>query len=598
MRNAVYADIPAGERTESHARAAVLLRGHDAGSQQISTQLLASEGRGDREAVETLVAAGNAALASGAPRSAIAYLSRALREPPPADLRAQVLQPLIVASFRAADQAAWAEIETDVLAELERDPALRSRWAVPLTMAMSLGGRFEEAASILEEAAELAAAEGEIERAFQIEAQLRTMAMLAPSLPKVDLSPYLERIDPDSSAGRLAAAMEAGSALASGSAEEAAAAAKRALGDDAAILVEEPELAATTTALLTLAFTDELDAARKAVERAREIAQERNATPELIRSWFCAGFLAWTSGDLPTAEADFRQAVDLSRLAGILPLALVYSSYLMEILIERDELEEAGALLRAAGVASGPIPENVMFAPYLLGRTHLRFERGEMEEAAEDFLVIADQTERLGIGDGPIGMACLWGTRALVAIGERERAGEMADRALNFGRRWGAAGSVAHVMRAVAATREGAEKVGLLEEAAATAAGSLGQTVRAHALLELGEALRRDGARTEARGPLREALEQARRCGMVRVARRANDELQASGEKVRRYTPIGIESLTPSERRVADLAASGMTNRQIAQHLFVTVKTVEAHLSAAYDKLDIDSRRQLPAALG
>ena len=67
---------------------------------------------------------------------------------------------------------------------------------------------------------------------------------------------------------------------------------------------------------------------------------------------------------------------------------------------------------------------------------------------------------------------------------------------------------------------------------------------------------------------------------------------------MRRYTPIGVESLTPSERRVAELAASGLTNRQIAQTLFLTVKTIETHLAAAYDKLGIRSRQQLPAALG
>ncbi len=75
------------------------------------------------------------------------------------------------------------------------------------------------------------------------------------------------------------------------------------------------------------------------------------------------------------------------------------------------------------------------------------------------------------------------------------------------------------------------------------------------------------------------------------------DELAATGEKVRRYTPIGVESLTPSERRVAELAATGMTNRQVAQSLFLTVKTIETHLAAAYDKLGIRSRQQLPTAL-
>jgi DNA-binding NarL/FixJ family response regulator len=119
----------------------------------------------------------------------------------------------------------------------------------------------------------------------------------------------------------------------------------------------------------------------------------------------------------------------------------------------------------------------------------------------------------------------------------------------------------------------------------------------ARVLTDLGEALHREGRRVEAREPLRQAFKLARQCGAARVAKRANAELQATGLSVRRYTPIGVESLTPSERRVADLAASGMTNRQIAQSLFVTVKTVEAHLSAAYGKLDISSRRELEGAL-
>lgn len=596
-RNAVYADIPAGARAQAHASAATLLRRHDANPEQISTQLLATDGREDEAAVETLIEAGNRALASGAPRSAIAYLSRARREPPPAKLRAAVLGPLITASLRAADQSVWVEVEADVLAELEREPALRNRWSLPLTMALSLEGRFEDAAMLLKEAVELALKEDDLSSAFQLEAQLRTLTLVAPSLPRIDLSRYADQVEPDSSAGRLAAAMEAGSALASGSAEEAADAAKRALGSDAALLLEEPELFAAAVVLNTLAFADELDTARYGVERALSIARERDATPELARSLFCSGFLGWASGDLVAAEADLRQSIDLSRLAGLLPMAMNYSGYLIEILIERDELDEAEALLGAAGVASGPIPENMMFTIFQAARTHLRFERGEMPGAAEDYLALAAHAESLGFGDAAVGMACLWGTRALMATGENERAREMLDLAVAYARRWRAPGSRAHVMRAVAATKRGAEKVELLEEAVATADGSLGRLVRAHALLELGEALRRGGERIEARTPLREAFAHARRCGAVRIAKRANAELEATGLTVRRYTPIGVESLTPSERRVAELAAAGMTNRQIAQTLFVTVKTVEAHLSAAYDKLDISSRRELPGVL-
>ncbi|HEX5147077.1 MAG TPA: helix-turn-helix transcriptional regulator, partial [Conexibacter sp.] len=113
----------------------------------------------------------------------------------------------------------------------------------------------------------------------------------------------------------------------------------------------------------------------------------------------------------------------------------------------------------------------------------------------------------------------------------------------------------------------------------------------------LGGALRRANGRADAREPLARALELARACGAAGLAKEVHDELLACGAKVRRYTPIGVESLSPSERRVAEMAASGMTNRQIAQALFLTLKTIESHLGAAYDKLAIRSRRELPQAL-
>ncbi|HEU4701114.1 MAG TPA: LuxR C-terminal-related transcriptional regulator, partial [Conexibacter sp.] len=172
-----------------------------------------------------------------------------------------------------------------------------------------------------------------------------------------------------------------------------------------------------------------------------------------------------------------------------------------------------------------------------------------------------------------------------------------ADAALAHARRWGAPTLLGQALRTMAMTTDGREQLMLLEEAAAVLEGSPSRLVHAEALADLGAALRRSGRRADARLPLREALELARRCGAAGLARRAYDELAATGERVRRHTPIGVESLTPSERRVAELAAGGMTNRQIAQTLYVTVKTVETHLAAVYDKLGIRSRRDLPAAL-
>jgi DNA-binding CsgD family transcriptional regulator len=100
-----------------------------------------------------------------------------------------------------------------------------------------------------------------------------------------------------------------------------------------------------------------------------------------------------------------------------------------------------------------------------------------------------------------------------------------------------------------------------------------------------------------ARAPLLDGLGLAARCGALALERRARTELAAIGIRPRTTDRSGVASLTPSEQRVAELAAAGQTNREIAQTLFVTEKTVETHLGRAFRKLDVTSRRQLPDVL-
>jgi DNA-binding NarL/FixJ family response regulator len=140
-------------------------------------------------------------------------------------------------------------------------------------------------------------------------------------------------------------------------------------------------------------------------------------------------------------------------------------------------------------------------------------------------------------------------------------------------------------------------KGALIEEAVEVLANSPAKHEHAKARTDLGAVLRRANRRLDAREQLRHALELAAICGAVPIARRAETELLATGARPRRISLRGIQSLTPSERRVAEMAAEGPTNREIAQALFVTPKTVEVHLSSAYRKLGISSRWQLPAAL-
>jgi DNA-binding CsgD family transcriptional regulator len=163
--------------------------------------------------------------------------------------------------------------------------------------------------------------------------------------------------------------------------------------------------------------------------------------------------------------------------------------------------------------------------------------------------------------------------------------------------RFGAARAVGIVLRARALLDRGDAVVQGLEAAVRTLADSPARLEHARAVVDLGAALRRAGRRSEARDMLGAGLDAADRCVAGQLAARARAELRAAGARPRRERLSGPDALTASERRVAEMAADGLTNRQTAQALFVTTKTVEMHLGHAYPKLGITRRIELTAAL-
>ncbi len=182
-------------------------------------------------------------------------------------------------------------------------------------------------------------------------------------------------------------------------------------------------------------------------------------------------------------------------------------------------------------------------------------------------------------------------------MGEQDEARRLAAEELELARTWGAPRALGAALRAAGLVAGGKNGLTLLEEAVEVLADSPARLEHAKARTELGAALRRANRRAEAREQLRQALELATHCGAAPLAARAETELLATGARPRRISLSGVESLTPSERRVAVLAAEGPTNREIAQALFVTTRTVEVHLTSSYRKLNISSRSQLAAAL-
>ena len=168
---------------------------------------------------------------------------------------------------------------------------------------------------------------------------------------------------------------------------------------------------------------------------------------------------------------------------------------------------------------------------------------------------------------------------------------------LEQARSWGSPVPIGVALRVLGLAEGGERGIELLEESVETLGPTPARLERARSLVELGAALRRSNRRADARVHLQDGLELAHLCGATVLEAQARDELAATGARPRRVIQTGVETLTASERRVAQMAAQELSNKEIAQTLFVTVKTVELHLSNVYRKLRIGSRRELGAAL-
>ena len=230
-------------------------------------------------------------------------------------------------------------------------------------------------------------------------------------------------------------------------------------------------------------------------------------------------------------------------------------------------------------------------------RGRLRLAQHRPADAHADLLTAADRWRELGVLH--VGWAS-WrvdAAEALVALGDPAGARRLAEEHLALAGRLGIAGPAGAGLRALARTAGRGERIPLLERAVARLAGSPAQLEHVRALVDLGAALRRANRREDARGTLRHALDLAERGGMHLLARRARDELQAAGARPRRAALSGPAALTAAEHRVATLAAHGHTNREIAEQLYVTRRTVETHLTHAFQKLDIATRAELGARL-
>jgi ATP/maltotriose-dependent transcriptional regulator MalT len=346
-----------------------------------------------------------------------------------------------------------------------------------------------------------------------------------------------------------------------------------------------------------MAVAGEVDAAAAVWNNALIGARGRGDILTTLSTLTWRGFCALQRGELQNAESDVREGLELGDRTGFPPAVPYTAAFLVEVLLERGELAEAAAMLEARGLCE-PVPESVHWTFFLAARGRLRLAERRPEQALEDFQAAADTANALDVHNPAYSPWRSDSALALLALDDPKQARALAAEELELARRWAEPRALGISLRVLALTEEGAHQERRLREAVDVLSRSLARLEHAKALVDLGAALRRANKRSEAREILRHGVELAHRAAAPPLAERGNEELAATGARPRKLLQTGPESLTASERRVARLAAEEMSNKEIAQALFVTVKTVEVHLSNVYRKLDVASRRQLAIALG
>jgi DNA-binding CsgD family transcriptional regulator len=596
LRAAVYGALSLPERARLHRRAARVLAEHDAPREQVGAHLLEAPPAGDDAVVDGLRAAARDALAHGVPAAAVRYLERALREPPSRDARADVLAALGRAELGAGRSEAAAHLEAATA--LMDDPRRRAALRLELGRTLHDFGRPGEACDVFERGtAELGERSGD-DLARELEAWFLTSAMLVPERAS-DARRRVEAIL--ARPGRPATAAErvlVSKAMimrvyAGGTREELVPLGLRLFGAGRLLEQDGIESQAVAHVAGTLSYCDEYGHAGEVLGLMLARSRQRGLVTFVgVSHQLRARQRLWT-GPLPDAIEDARMAYEI--FSAGLQMYLPATAYcLARGLVEADEREQAEAIL--AALERAPAPRGPFAAWHHETAGRLAAHRGAFERALEAFLAAGTALQEVGMTNPAMFHWRSEAGLAAVRLGRRDLALELISDEQRLAEAFGAPRAIGVAQRAAGMLERGERAVELLRGAAELLERCAARVEHALALVELGAAVRRAGRATEARAILRQGMALADTMGARAVARRAREELVLAGGRAPASRDVAGE-LTPSERRVAELAAAGRTNREIANELFVTVKAVEWHLRNVYRKLDVRGRRELAQAL-
>jgi DNA-binding CsgD family transcriptional regulator len=592
VRNAVYARIGPADRELWHRRAAAQLTAAGAQPEVVALHLLATEPTGRPELADTLIKAGESARARGAPEAAVLFMARALEEPPaPADVL-----PLLTTLGRCAGQTAdpravdWLRQAID----LPERPAEALDAARALVQSLLYLNDF---AAVAELCRRLLPPEGERDplQARVVE-WLVSLAQISPATREVLgalAQENLERVVAGENVGpRLLASAAWEATLTTGTAELVAGMAEHSFAEGL-LDVSDAEAFEPGGAFIGLIVAERFDVVDTWLAKGADIVTGEGDARALGAMLALRAMSNFHAGRLGDALADIDLFPDLP---GPMLAHLWIAATQMRTQVELGNLDAAGAM--ADGLERLPLDWKVtMFQPLVEAFAEVRLAQGDAERALAHAETMADWEAALDFTAGVFVPWRAYAAPAHAALGDEQRALELARDQVEHARRFGAPGGVGAALRVLGLIEGGEQGLATLREAVECLRGSTRELESARAHVDLGAALRRAGAGAEAREPIKEGCRLASRCGAAALEERGLDELIAAGARPRRTVRDEREALTPSELRVAQMAADGLSNKAIAQTLYVTEKTVESHLGHAYKKLGINSRTQLAGRL-
>ncbi len=594
VRRSLYDGLSVTRRDALHARAAEVLTQAGAPAGVVAAHLAAQRPSGSNAVVEGLLAAVDEALSRNAPDVAVDLLNRALAEG--AGQRFTLLLRLGAIEVSRRSPAA-----IGVLREAQQQaggPRERALAALRLGEILTHVGYYPDAVSTVSDAlAELDGSDPDLALELEV-ARAVSFAfdpMLAPRL--WDDRPRLHVLAERDAwpAGALGALLALTYAFRGERLDEIPALCEQAL--QGGRLLAERGAGAWTPAHVAGALTtiEAYDRALALTDELETAARSQGAVSNVLLAEGVRGDVAGRRGDLAGAEEILRPLAETSQSIGWL-LGLITALWWMgDVILERAANDDLADLLDAFEVPPG-FEAVAPGAWALVVRGRVRALRGRSPEAVDDLRAAGAVFDGLGFGV----LHDPWRSDLALALpsSEREEAQALVAEELRQTEEAGFAGPHGDTLRANGLLTGGDAGIELLEESVARLAASPARYHHARAQVDLGAALRRSGRVTDAREGLRTGMELSFACGADRLLTRARDELLAAGARPRRVVRSGFGALTGSERRIVRLAMEGRSNPEIAQALFVSVKTVETHLSNAYAKLDLSgagARRRLAA---